>query len=323
MTQTHHPNNIFVGCDVSKADIAVSILDKDSDRPLKSFKVLNSKTGLKKLLKEVENLGQISMCVFEPTGGYEILLAETLHEANWYLHRADTRKASAFARSLNQAKTDPLDAFALALYGRERKTQLRRYIPLSALQVELKTLVTYRGDLVKEQTRLKNRAQCIAITSLQKKHLSQSLKSIKVRIKEVEEAARALIKSCPTLKAKYDAATSCHGVGPVSALVMVALVPELGTINRKQVSALVGLVPYANQSGNRAGYQKTGKGRSVPRQALFMAALAASRAGVTKEQYERLRANGKKPMVALIAVARKLAEHINAKCKIVVMETQK
>ena len=123
------------------------------------------------------------------------------------------------------------------------------------------------------------------------------------------------------MAAKYKAVLGCFGIGPVCALTLVAHVPEMGTLNRKQMAAMVGLVPFAKQSGRTNAYQRTGKGRAAPRQALFMAALAAARRGQTAQQYQRLIKNGKKPMTALIAVARKLAEHANAKCKSIVTNT--
>ena len=131
----------------------------------------------------------------------------------------------------------------------------------------------------------------------------------------MECQALALVKACRVLAAKYKAVLECFGIGLVCALTLVAHVPEIGHLNRKQMASLVGLAPFAKQSGRSHAYQKTGKGRATPRQVLFMAALAASRRGPTGQQYKRLISKGKKPMTAIIAVARKLAEHANAKCK--------
>lgn len=311
-TQT---SKLFIGCDVSKAEISVAVLTKQEDRPLKSFTVANTKSGIRSLVKQAEKIGPIGLCVCEPTGGYEDTLVSLLVQAKWPVHLANTRKAAAFAKSLTLAKTDALDALALARYGCERQSQLRDYKPLTATQIDLKALATYREDLIKERTRLKNQAQRPRLLDLQKQHIQARLDQLKTNIAQVEEQAGDLIKGQPELAAKYEAALGCYGVGPACALAMVAHVPELGELNRKQVASLVGLAPHPKQSGTKASYQRTGKGRAIPRKALFMAALAASRKGPTGQRYQSLIARGKKPIVALIAVARKLAEHINAKCK--------
>ena len=119
MPQPNQITKIFIGCDVSKAEIVTSILSQAQQRPLASMTFDNTKAGIKKLIKEAAKHGPVALCVCEPTGGYEALLLDTLAQHNWPLHRADTRKAAAFAQSITLAKTDALDAHALALYGRE------------------------------------------------------------------------------------------------------------------------------------------------------------------------------------------------------------
>ena len=101
--------NLFIGCDVSKAEISICILSQDQSQKPYLFTVPNTKTGMRRLIKEAQEMGSIALCVCEPTGGYEVLLLEALTACGWPLHRADTRKAAAFAKSLTMAKTDALD----------------------------------------------------------------------------------------------------------------------------------------------------------------------------------------------------------------------
>ena len=313
-----HPSNTktFIGCDVAKAEISVSILDQDGTAITAPFVIANTPKGIERLIKIAQKHGPVGLCVCEPTGGYEVLLLDTLSQQTpWPLHRVDVRKASAFARSLNPAKTDALDAVALATYGFERHKTLRLYQPLDGHQRELKALVSYQSELIKESTRYKNKSKRPELLEVQARQIQARLQGLKAEIEEVRQAAMDLIASCPVLRQKYETLIACFGIGPQTALALVGHVPELGTLNRKQMAAIVGLAPFVRQSGPRTSYQRTGKGRTIPRQALFMAALSAIKRGPTGEQYKRLRAAGKKPIVALIAVARKLAEHANARCK--------
>ena len=321
MPQPNQSANIFLGCDVSKAEISICLISTQTPEKAHLFTISNTSKGIKTLIAQAHTLGQVALCVCEPTGGYEALLLDTLVQAQWPLHLADTRKAAAFAKSLNLAKTDALDARALATYARERQAQLSAYTPLPPNHQELKALVTYRMELVKERTQLKNKRARPQLLDIQKQHIQERLKHLNTALKKVEQRALTLIKACNLLAAKYKAALSCFGIGPVCALTLIAHVPEIGSLNRKQMVALVGLAPFAKQSGRMNTHQRTAKGRATPRQALFMAALAAARRGPTAEQYNRPIANGKRPMTALIAVARKLAEHANAKCKAINLNT--
>jgi transposase len=320
MPQSSQTATLFLGCDVSKAEISLCLINKETGERA-TFVVANTRSGLRQLIKQMNPIPSIALAVCEPTGGYEALLLEALVANGCPVHLADTRKTAAFAKSLNLAKTDALDAKALAIYGLERQAQLRLYVPLSPTHKHLKALVTYRSQLVKEASKLKTMSKRPTLLALQKQHITQRLDQLKTIRHEVERQALHLVKACQILKAKYAAILECFGIGPVCALTLVAHIPEIGHLNRKQIAALVGMAPFAKQSGRTNSYQKTGKGRTAPRQALFMAALAASRKGTTGQQYKRLTTNGKKPMTAIIAVARKLAEHANAKCKSIVTNT--
>jgi len=308
-------NNLCVGCDIAKEEIVICLRFAADPAKAQTLTIKNTAHAIAAMIKRVGDLGHICLCVCEPTGGYEAKFLALTHEAGWPVHRADVRKASAFARSLNMAKTDALDAYALAAYGMERGESLRLFVPLAAHQAELKALATYRGELIAERTRFKNKAKRPGLLAVQKQHIAGRLRELEAHLKTTQDQALALIQAHDEMRLKFKALMSCFGIGPACALSLLAHVPELGTINRKQVAALVGLAPFARQSGPRSSYQRTGKGRAAPRQALFMAALAASKRGVTGQQYQRLRQNGKKPIVALIAVARKLAEHANARCR--------
>ena len=154
---------LFVGCDIAKAEIVICVRahTHNADQPLRAqtFSIKNTPHAIKSMLNRVEAMGSTRLSVCEPTGGYEASFLALAHQAGWPIHRADVRKASAFARSLNPAKTDALDAYALASYAMERDQSLRLYTPPSPHQAELKSLATYRSELITERTRFKNKAK--------------------------------------------------------------------------------------------------------------------------------------------------------------------
>ncbi|MDT0635838.1 transposase [Spectribacter hydrogenoxidans] len=226
----------------------------------------------------VTTLGPDSLVVCEATGGHEAALLAATVEAGVPAHRADARKVKAFIRSLGRlAKTDRIDAQGLARYGRERADQLVRWQPPDADRQALQSLVRLRRELVAQRTAHQQRLKA------------------------------------PALRQRYDIIQAIPGCGPVAATALVALLPELGQANRRGIAALA---PHPRQSGKTNGYRRVRGGRPEVRQALFMVALAASRHHPTLQAfYNRLVANGKKKIVAITAVMRKLITIINARIR--------
>jgi transposase len=232
------------------------------------------------------------------------------------VHRLQPLQSSHYMRSLRMyAKTDILDAMALARYGAERHSHLAVFKPDDASTQELKILQTRRDDLiamrVAENQRLKH-------PLYQNLHVSLRtvLSVIETEIDTIESRMQEIVAENAHLSWKMQILCGFKGIGSVTALVLLAAMPEIGTLDRKQIAALAGLAPHPKDSGKYTGYRATKGGRSSARKALFMAALSAKRYDpILKDFFDRLIKNGKKPIVALVAVMRKMIIIINAQIR--------
>lgn len=298
----------FVGCDVGKAVIAV----------------YDSATGV---VREWPNtmaaLGQLAatfdadtLAVCEATGGYEANLLDALIRAGVPVHRADARKVKAFIRSLGTlAKTDAIDATALARYAHERHDRLARWQPRKDQQAQLHTLVATRSDLVRSRAAHTNRLKS-PMADLVQPELASLIDAYEQAIATLDQRIANLIETTPELATKARVLTAMPGIGPATAAAMLAYMPELGTLGRKQAASLAGLAPHPRQSGSTNAYRRTRGGRPELKRALFMAALSAVRYCPTLRSFhQRLIANGKKPILALVAAMRKLITTANAKIR--------
>jgi len=309
--QAKQDNHFHIGIDVAKDKLDIHCLETGAD-----WQIENSKKGIRAFARKCHKILAQSYITIETTGGYEHLCCEELHGKTYTVHQAHSYRVKHFIRSMGQeAKTDRLDATMLAFYGRERKNKLRLYAPRSANQQLLKSLTLRREDLVKMQTQEKNR-----LAAPMAKELGPSfkaiLKAIANQISFVERKIRACIKRDKNLQAMEKVLLQIKGIGKITSCSLLALLPELGEMDRKQAAALAGLAPYAKDSGQYTGRRSVKGGRPAVRRALFMAALSAVRHNCKmKEFYTRLRANGKKPIVALTATARKLATIANARIR--------
>ncbi len=302
----------FIGIDIGKDFFEAG----GCNPPLQSERFANNPAGFQKFADAYANQLPTAMLVMEATGGYEHDLLVWLLERGIAVHRADPRKASYFIRSLGKrAKTDRLDACALARYGQERHAEL----PLAGLpeegQEELHSLLTRRADLlamrVAEQNRLKHpgyRRRRASVRAV--------LRTLNEQIEALQEDIDALIEQSTRMTAKFRVMTAVPGIGKQTASTLLGFMPELGLLNRKQAASLAGCAPHPKDSGKTIGYRSTTGGRGDVKRALFMAALSASRFNsALREFYHRLLKNGKKPMVALTAVMRKLIVILNAKIR--------
>ena len=247
--------------------------------------------------------------VLEATAPFDQALVRALETAGLAFHRANPRRARDFARSAGLlAKTDAVDARMLALYG--RALDLRPTEPIDPERLALQGLVARRDQLVEmrkaERIRMKARPGPEAV---------QSLETVIAMLDEQIAAFDRLIDQAlatPALKADHAVIRSAPGVGPVAAAVLLAHMPELGRIDRRAAASLAGLAPVARDSGLMRGKRHVHGGRKRIRDALYMAALSASRTGPLKPAYQKLIAAGKPPKLALIALARKLLVAVNA-----------
>ena len=312
MTNLAKQDKLFhIGIDVAKAKLDIHCLETNEN-----WQIENSKKGLMKFAGKHHKMLLESYVTIDTTGGHEHLCCELLHEKGYTVHQAHSYRVKNFIRSMGcEAKTDRLDAIMLASYGKERKEKLRVYAPASKNQQVLKSLVMRREELVKMQTQEKNR-QAGPMASEMKKSFEAVLKTLEKEIGKIEKRIKSCIKKDEMMRAKEQILLAIKGIGEKTSFSLLALLPELGELDRKQVAALAGLAPYANDSGNYNGYRSVRGGRPALRRALFMAALSAVRYNDDlKEFYQRLRNHGKKAIVALTATARKLATIANARIR--------
>ena len=298
----------FIGCDVGKAEIVV--FDSDSGH------VTSLPNQAAALAGFAATLDQNSLVICEATGGYEAMLLDAVISAGHAVHRADARKVKAFIRSFGTlGKSDAIDARALAQYGQERHDRLALWTPRERCREQLQLLVSTRRELVQQRVACSNRLQAPGTAGVADR-LRRLLALLHTEIKGIEADIEALIRAHKNLARATKILRAIPGIGPVTAFQLLAMMPELGTINRRQAAALAGLAPHPRQSGGTNGYRRTRGGRPEIKQTMFMAAMAAARSNpYIRAFYQRLIRNGKKPLVALTAVMRKLIVIANARMR--------
>jgi transposase len=276
----------------------------------------NSVSGIKLFLKEYKDKFKHSLCILETTGGYEVKLLNTLCMKKFAVHRANTRKVKSFISSHgNNAKTDSLDAKALAKYGFERHKLLELYIPMTKILANLYQLSCRRKDLKQMLVAEKNRFQA-PNSDLIKDSCKAHIDYLATQISYVSEEISKIIAKDPKLEAKKEVLKTIPGIGEITAADLLALMPELGNMSSKQVASLAGVAPRANDSGKYKGYRSIASGREIIKPTLFLAAMAARKSNSDlKSFYENLIARGKKKMVALTALMRKIIVRANAKLR--------
>ncbi len=298
----------FIGCDVGKASITVFDTASGQARTIP-----NRLPDLRRLAR---GLGPECLVVCEATGGYETRLLDAVLAAGVPAHRADARKVKAFIRSFGTlGKSDAIDAEALARYGAERHASLARWQPPDPVREELQALVLTRIDLVRMRQAQVNRLAAPGAAAVAGV-LRAVLREIVAQLRAIEARIAALLRQHPVLARQAAVLNGIRGVGAVTAAALLALMPELGHVSGKQAAALAGVAPHPHESGQRVGYRRTRGGRPEVKRSLFMAALTASQGeGALAEAYRRLVARGKKPIVAITVVMRKLVVVANARIR--------
>ena len=297
----------FVGIDVSKAQLDVSVLPQET-----FWSSANDDAGRADVVARLREMAP-TLIVLEATGGYEAVIAAHLAAAGLPVVVVNPRQVRDFAKACGKlAKTDRIDARVLALYAKTMRPDVR---PLKDEQSrELNTLFIRRRQLVDMLTMEKNRL------SLAAKRVRKDLKAhivwLEKRVEEVDGELQALIEESPVWRAKDEILQSAKGIGPVASVALLSQLPELGRLDRKKISALAGIAPLNNDSGTFKGRRSIWGGRSTVRPPLYMATLAAIRCNpVIKAFHARLKAAGKKPKVAIVACMRKLLTILNAMIK--------
>ena len=290
---------VYVGIDVCKAWLDVYL------HPIgHSFRVANSKEGIKLLCKELAG-AEVALAVVEATGKLHRLAHSMLSQAGYPVAAVNPARPRKFAEAVGQfAKTDRIDAHLLALYGAAIGPKATP-VPAKAM-AELQELVLARQAAKADETALKNR-YAAAESKVLKRLFERQLDACARVIEALDAAIAAVLESNAELGRRYRILASIKGIGPVVAAMLAACLSELGLLAAGKIAALAGVVPFDDDSGDRRGLRRIKGGRPHVRQALYMAAVSAARCNPDlKAFYERLRAKGKEAKLALTAVMRKL-----------------
>ena len=296
---------IAVGIDVSKDRLDVAL------RPSgEIFAVERNASGLDRLIERLRQLAP-RIVALEATGGFETVAAAALASASLPVVVVNPVQIRAFAKALGQrAKTDPIDAAVIAHFAEATRPEPRP-LPDEATRL-LADLVARRRQIIEMIGAERQREKRTSMPRL-RKSIGRVVGMLEKELAGLDADIDDAVRGSPAWREKEDLLASVPGIGTTIARTLIADLPELGTLSRKQVAALAGLAPFARQSGQWRGRSFIGGGRASVRTALFMGALVAMRHNpVLKGFFERLRAAGKPKMVALIAVARKLLTILNA-----------
>jgi transposase len=294
----------FVGLDIAKDHIDVGTWPEQ-----RHWQVSNDPAGIAQLVDQLAALSP-GCIVLEASGGYEQEAAATLATAGLPVAVVNPRQVREFAKATKQlAKTDRLDALLLARFADAVKPEIR---PLpEAETTELRALLVRRTQLVAMKTAEKNRLK--TATPVVRKHIKAHIAWLEEQLDEVDRELRNRLKGSPIWREKEELLRSVTGVGPVASVTLLATLPELGRLSRKEIAALAGLAPIARDSGRFRGKRTIWGGRARVRHGLYMATVCAVRHNpVISAFYERLRAAGKPPKVALTACMHKLLLICNA-----------
>jgi transposase len=296
--------NIFVGIDVAKETVDVAV------RPSgERWEATNDAKGIRRLGRRLRKLGA-TLVVMEATGGYETELALALTESGLAVRILNPRQVRDFAKGKGLlAKTDSLDAAILAEYAETYRPEAR---PLPDEEArEMAALLARRRQLIDMRTAEKNRLEH-ARGDVRKRILAH-VAWLESEIKRTEGDLDDRMRRSPLYLEEHERLTSVPGVGNQTALSLILNLPELGTLNRKQIAALAGVAPFNKDSGRRRGKRSVWGGRANVRAVLYMAAGVASRHNeVIGAFYEKLLAAGKPKKLALTACMRKLLTILNA-----------
>jgi transposase len=294
-----------VGIDVAKDRLDVCV------RPSgESFVVARTGAGIEELAERLRKLAPRIVAV-EATGGFETIVAAGLAAAALPIVVVNPAQVRAFAQALGRrAKTDPIDAAVIAHFVEATKA-VPRPLPdettrlLADLIARRRQIVEMMGAEAQRERRLTNKRL--------KKSIVRLRKALEKELAELDGEIDDHVRGSPVWAEKEDLLASVPGVGPIIARTLIAELPELGSLDRRKVAALVGLAPWTRQSGQWRGKSFIGGGRKSVRNALFMAAMVAARHNpILKRFRDKLVAAGKPKLVAIIAVARKLLIILNA-----------
>jgi len=295
---------LFVGIDVSKGQVAVSVHGREEN-----WLFANDAEGFGPLIATLQPLSP-ALIVVEATGGYEFVMVAELCAAGLPVAVVNPTRVRRFADSLGQlAKTDRIDAHVIAHFASVARP------PVRALQSEeagyLSALVERRRQVIVMLTAEKNRLYTSPLRL--RSDVQEHIDWLESKLKELDGELGDMIRRSPIWREKEALLRSAPGIGPVTAVTLLVDLPELGTLNRQKIAALVGVAPFNKDSGIKRGKRRIVGGRASVRRTLYMAALAATKFNpVIRRFYESLVGRGKEKKVALTACMRRLLVILNA-----------
>jgi transposase len=286
--------NMFAGIDVSKKHVDVAIFEGaclEKANPIKAAKFLKK--------------NHVSLVVLEATGGYELPVMHALAKEKIPCARVNPKRSRHFFIALGAScKTDKQDAKNLAIYAKTF-TPKPTILPAKTIQ-NLRDLCSHRYDLVTMRATEKNRSHQ-STNEIISKSIDKVIDIFDMQIVKIDAEIKRVISSDDKLRSSFDRLCTIPGIGAITAATLLAYMPELGEANRKEIAALAGVAPFTRQSGEWKGKSFCSGGRAVVRQALYMAALSATRGkSQFANQYNLLINKGKPSKVALVAVMRKM-----------------
>jgi len=299
---------IYAGIDVAKKTFDLNIHGQKE-----VFHFGYDAAGIKQCIKRLTE-NKVELVAMEATGGYERELAVALQTEGWVVAIVNPKRIRDFSKSMGKlAKTDKIDAMMIAAYASTR--QLPKSTVIDANAYRLKALVARRNQLIDLRTCENNRKEHIADDRIARS-IDATIGLFEKEIVAIEKEISDHIDGQPELKERTKIMESTPGIGTTTASMLVSEVPELGRCNKREIAALIGVAPINRDSGQFRGKRMTGGGRAHVRSRLFMPTLVAIRYNPKlKIFYQRLLANGKSKMTAIIAVMRKLLVILNTMLK--------
>ena len=311
-TMQTNPAVVYAGVDVAKATLQLHLQGQQSE-------FSNTLNGLQQLCAQLQKVPSVHV-ICEATGGYERALVKLLHQEHIPVSVTNPARVRAAAQAQGQrAKTDRIDARVLTDYG--QRYQPKATPPTSAIQDQLVAQTQWLKQLIHGRALAKTQAEHHQDPFVRRQH-AKLMTHLDSQIEAAEKQIEALLEQDAALQQRVNCLDEIQGVGPRTAWMVLAHMPELGHLNRHEVAALAGLAPWTRESGTMKGMRCIGGGRPEVRLALYMAALSAARCNpVLRTLYKRLRAKGKLSKVALTAVMRRLLTYMNQRIKALLSET--
>jgi len=299
-------NQAIIGMDVSKDKLDIYFL---SEQRHASWE--NTCQGIKAGIKHLKGQFFSGVVVMEATGGYERAIQTQLIESGYAVHVAQPLRVHHFIKQKGYfAKTDKLDAKAIAEYGAQE--EVKGSTKLDKAAVERGDLSSRRAQLVEQLSTEKCRLKA-HLSLVVKRSIKRGIKSLELEIIRIEEALEKLIEADERAKLASELLMSFKGVGKTTAHVLLSELPELGTLNRREIACLSGLAPRNCDSGRKQGKRMIRGGRGYVRKILYMCALSSiSHNPSMRDFYQRLKEAGKASKVCLTAVMRKMIITLNA-----------